>query len=425
MGTGDGKALQISCREDWQRVHALREICDGVAVGAKTWIGDRPRLTVRREVLGREPCRQPARVIFAGGRKCEVEKARRQTFLIGRRPPLLPDVVSIRCRDWQLSDVLGTLHGHGVGSLLVEGGRTLLLSFLHQGIFDRLTFYISTRDGEAARLVLEQVFPELPEMSCERFGEGTLLSYSRALPQGRARDLRHLLDGKLSYIEPVANGGQGLVLMGPVPLPILLDKEPRGFEWYVYGRASDAGKAPERDRVNSALVYGDIEAAEAPLVRIHSGCHTGDIFSSLRCDCGAQLERSLGEIVSEGAGVAIYIAEHEGRGIGLWAKAMAYLLQDQGRDTFEANRELGFPDDARCYDEAAAVLARLLRNRRIRLLSNNPEKRAAFKSCGFTVLEMKSLVAGHNPFNQRYIEAKHRRGHLAQHSTSNGGDSGS
>ncbi|MCG8460376.1 MAG: dihydrofolate reductase family protein, partial [Holophagales bacterium] len=370
MGTDAGTSLPISCRDDWRRVHVLRETCDGVAVGAKTWIGDSPRLTVRREVLGRDPLRQPARVIFAGGWECEVQRARRRTFVIGRGSGDREHAVHIHSADRRLAEVLGKLHDHGIGTLLVEGGPTLLRSFLDQGIFDRLTFYVATTRKPAARRALEKVFPELPELSCVPFGEGMLLAHSCAYPQEVPIDPHPWLDGRIRYLDLGAADGERLALLGPVPLPMRIDGEARGFDWYVYGTASLPGSAPDPGRVSSVLVYGDLRQADAPLVRLHSGCQTGDVFASLRCDCGAQLHKALEEIVGEGAGLAIYLTDHEGRGIGLWAKAMAYLLQDGGLDTYQANRDLGLPEDARSYDEAAAVLDSLLGHRRLRLLSN-------------------------------------------------------
>lgn len=126
---------------------------------------------------------------------------------------------------------------------------------------------------------------------------------------------------------------------------------------------------------------GDIDAAEAPLVRIHSECLTGEVLGSGRCDCGAQLAAALDAIRAAGAGVLAYVRGHEGRGIGIRAKLAAYRLQDGGLDTFAANRDLGLPEDARRYDVPAAALA-ALGLRRIRLLTENPRKLAAVRAAG-------------------------------------------
>src|ERR1700685_2813184 len=128
-----------------------------------------------------------------------------------------------------------------------------------------------------------------------------------------------------------------------------------------------------------ALVMGDIHSAP-PLVRIHSQCLTGDVFRSLRCDCRLQLELALKSIAKEGAGILLY-EQQEGRGIGLMAKLKAYELQDHGRDTVEANEELGFAADCRGYELPAEVL-KLLGVKKVRLITNNPEKVAALETGG-------------------------------------------
>src|ERR1700745_3584244 len=128
-----------------------------------------------------------------------------------------------------------------------------------------------------------------------------------------------------------------------------------------------------------ALVMGDIHAAP-PLVRIHSQCLTGDVFGSLRCDCRLQLELALSKIAQEGAGILLY-EQQEGRGIGLMAKLKAYELQDHGRDTVEANEELGFAADCRAYELPAEVL-KVLKVDAVRLMTNNPDKVAAVEPAG-------------------------------------------
>lgn len=428
MAADDGLPLDISCSHDWHRVHMLRESYDAVAVGRRTWSGDRPRLTVRHEVIGRPPVRQPERVIFAGAGECEVADDGRSTFVVGRRA-LPPHVVHVSCDDRDLAAPLAELRRAGIRSLLVEGGPTLLRSFLEQQIYHRLTVYVDSDDPSRAREALGRRFGRLPALSSRPLGGGTLFTYRRsARPRPAAAELLRrqesevyeLLGDKLVYLAPehddVAGGpglheGDRIVLLGPVPLPIQLGGEARRFDWYVFGRVLAGEDLPHGELANSVLVYGDPGAEEAPLVRLHSGCHTGDVFSSMRCDCGAQLDCALAEIVGAGAGIAVYVTEHEGRGIGLWAKAAAYLLQDEGHDTYEANRKLGYPNDARHYADAAQVLARQLDGRRIRLLSNNPAKREALEACGLEVVETRNLVAGHNEVNHRYLEAKLRMGH--------------
>ncbi|HML28495.1 MAG TPA: GTP cyclohydrolase II [Hyphomicrobium sp.] len=149
-------------------------------------------------------------------------------------------------------------------------------------------------------------------------------------------------------------------------------------------------------------------AAPIPVVRVHSGCVTGDIFHSLRCDCYQQLQAAL-KIVSEVPyGAIIYVPYHEGRGIGLFKKIQAYALQDQGFDTVEANIEVGAPIDSRDYGLTARVL-RDLGMSEIKLLSNNPAKEQALKQNGIRIAERLPLVAAPNKFNQRYLDTKRAR----------------
>ncbi len=150
---------------------------------------------------------------------------------------------------------------------------------------------------------------------------------------------------------------------------------------------------------------GGTEGSEAPLlVRVHSECKTGDVFGSLRCDCGEQLAESMRRIEAEGTGAVIYLRQ-EGRGIGLPAKLRAYELQDQGLDTVEANLRLGFPADLRDYWEAAQIL-RLMGCTRVRLLTNNPDKVRGLTEYGLQVVERIPLHVAGNPHNQRYLQAK-------------------
>lgn len=153
-----------------------------------------------------------------------------------------------------------------------------------------------------------------------------------------------------------------------------------------------------------ALVHGDVASREAPLVRLHSECWTGDVLGSLRCDCGEQLGRALTAIVAEGAGVLIYLKQ-EGRGIGLANKLRAYALQDGGLDTVAANAALGLPVDAREYGAAAAILADLGLEM-VRLMTNNPAKIAALEAHGIRVSERVPLPALPNPVNGPYLETK-------------------
>lgn len=223
-----------------------------------------------------------------------------------------------------------------------------------------------------------------------------------------------------------------LNVLGPIPLPIDVGDTQVVFDWYTFVRHTELAKAEglaasltgRGDQalfsvlspfmsVNSALVLGDPSVAEPPLVRVHSNCLTGDVFGSKRCECGPQLDSALARIhAHEGGGVLIYMAGHEGRGIGLWAKAITYLLQDAGEGTYEANRSLGLPDDSRDFSDAAAILLHLLGgDRAFRLLSNNPKKLADLCARGLTKIESQKHVAGVNDHNRRYMTAKRDWGH--------------
>ncbi len=154
-----------------------------------------------------------------------------------------------------------------------------------------------------------------------------------------------------------------------------------------------------------ALVMGSVDPGQPTLVRVHSGCMTGDILGSRRCDCGAQLDRALERIAREGSGVLLYLQGHEGRGIGLTNKIRAYALQDQGLDTVEANQHLGYPPDMRDYGIGSQILYDL-GVRSMRLMSNNPRKRSALHGYGLSVVEVVPLAGEVNEDNQRYLETK-------------------
>jgi GTP cyclohydrolase II len=149
-------------------------------------------------------------------------------------------------------------------------------------------------------------------------------------------------------------------------------------------------------------------AGELPLVRVHSGCVTGDIFHSLRCDCYQQLQSALKSVTAAPLGVIVYVPYHEGRGIGLFKKIQAYALQDQGLDTVEANIEVGAPIDSRDYELTARILSELGMTE-IKLLSNNPAKEQALKTLGIRVAERVGIVVAPNKHNKRYLDTKRRR----------------
>jgi 3,4-dihydroxy 2-butanone 4-phosphate synthase/GTP cyclohydrolase II len=163
-----------------------------------------------------------------------------------------------------------------------------------------------------------------------------------------------------------------------------------------------------------ALIYGDISTHESVLVRVHSECLTGDVFGSLRCDCGPQLNAALHTISQEGAGVVVYLRGHEGRGIGLGHKIRAYALQEDGLDTVEANTELGLPVDSREYGIGAQILVDLGISQ-MRLMTNNPAKYGGLEGFGLDITERVSLESVPNAHNVNYLRTKREKmGHLLE-----------
>jgi GTP cyclohydrolase II len=185
----------------------------------------------------------------------------------------------------------------------------------------------------------------------------------------------------------------------------------RWGKFRIYGFRSESGSDGNR-RVEEAvaLVMGDISSTP-PLVRVHSQCLTGDVFHSLRCDCRQQLELALTLIRNAGAGILIY-EQQEGRGIGLMAKLQAYELQDSGLDTVEANERLGFKADQRDFALPGEIL-KALGVRRVRLLSNNPEKVEALERAGVEVVERVPCEVTPSPHAEEYLKTKKEKlGHL-------------
>ena len=169
------------------------------------------------------------------------------------------------------------------------------------------------------------------------------------------------------------------------------------FDLYAYTQRSNGTK-------HLALVKGDISGPEPVLVRVHSSCVTGDIFGSCRCDCGPQLHRAMRQIEREGRGAIVYMNQ-EGRGIGLLNKLKAYKLQEQGRDTVQANEELGFKSDERDYGVGASIL-RDLGVRQMRLLTNNPRKRSGLAGYGLEIVDTVPIEIAANPHNAAYLTTK-------------------
>lgn len=252
---------------------------------------------------------------------------------------------------------------------------------------------------------------------------------------------RLIADGKLFRInergkilgpeEAPAEGGLAVNILGPIPLPIRIGTLETEVRWYATVRSTELAKVEELAAdlsryggqrlfsvlassmaVNSVLAIGDGESSDDPLVRVHSSCLTGDVFGSQRCECGPQLVAALERIHADPhGGLLIYMSGHEGRGIGLWAKAATYLLQDAGEDTYEANRSLGLPDDSRDFGDAAALLHYFVRGKPFRLLTNNPKKIADLNALGLDGITPVRHVTGVSRWNRRYLAAKRERGH--------------
>jgi GTP cyclohydrolase II len=238
-------------------------------------------------------------------------------------------------------------------------------------------------------------------------------------------------DGARLAPEHRATVGPGISVLGPIPLPLKLCDLAIQVDWYACVRRTELGKIEEiadelraqkgqalfatlasSMAVNSVLIVGDPEKWENPMVRVHSSCLTGDVFGSERCECGPQLAMALDRIRSDAdGGMVIYMSGHEGRGIGLWAKAATYLLQDAGEDTYQANRSLGLPDDSRDFSDAGALLKYFVGTRPFRLLTNNPKKVRDLKGMGLDNITRVKHVTGVTASNRRYLSAKQDWGH--------------
>ncbi len=256
-------------------------------------------------------------------------------------------------------------------------------------------------------------------------------------------DVRQTLirDGKLLKLDldgavvdpgqPIDGGARSIHLLGPIPLPVKKGTNRSEANWYAAVRSSElsdvenlASQLLAQDgqhlfahlassmAVNSVLEIGPAAKSSSPLVRVHSSCLTGDIFGSRRCECGPQLESAIDRIREDPeGGYIVYMAGHEGRGIGLWAKAATYLLQDSGENTYQANRSLGLPDDSRDFSDAATLLKYFGKNRHLRLLTNNPKKIDDLVKFGVRNIKRVKHISGVDACNVGYMRAKQAWGH--------------
>jgi len=218
---------------------------------------------------------------------------------------------------------------------------------------------------------------------------------------------------------------ENICLVGPVKLPVKQGDFSAIFQWYNWLKIDTSLSKEEIidglasanlafSQQSSVLVYGDFPHTDDALIRMHSICHTGDIFGSQRCDCGYQLHESMKMIVEHGCGAIFYLADHEGRGIGLFSKSLAYLLQEEGLDTVEANHALGFSDDTRSYEEAITVLG-ALRSKPVTLITNNPKKLAALQAHGLAAEGHVPLWGGLTETNSFYLNTKiEKSGHIRE-----------
>ena len=225
--------------------------------------------------------------------------------------------------------------------------------------------------------------------------------------------------------------GETISILGPIPMPLDIGVRRVEVQWYAAVRNTElaaaqkladelrARKAQESFAslvsamaVNSVLIIGDPGEWREPLVRVHSSCLTGDVFGSERCECGPQLYSAIARIDDdEQGGIIVYMSGHEGRGIGLWAKAATYLLQDGGEDTYQANRSLGLPDDSRDFTDAGSLLRYFVDDKPFRLLTNNPKKVDDLEAMGLTGITRVKHVVGVRDSNRRYLSAKQGWGH--------------
>jgi 3,4-dihydroxy 2-butanone 4-phosphate synthase/GTP cyclohydrolase II len=275
---------------------------------------------------------------------------------------------------------------------LLRPGHVFPLRAREGGVLDRRGHTEAALDlarlaGTSPAAVLAEIVRDDGTMARE--GDARAFAAEHGLPMISIAELAHHRRAVEQLVEH----------LGAVALPT-----PHGrFDAHVYRSTIDGVE-------HVALTMGDLDGGDPPLVRVHSECLTGDVLGSRRCDCGEQLELGLAAIAAEGRGALVYVRGHEGRGIGLARKLQAYALQDRGRDTVEANVELGLPVDARDYHAPAQIL-RDLGADRVRLLTNSPDKVAQLRGYGVETVERIPLVAPPRAERAAYLEAKRTKLH--------------
>jgi GTP cyclohydrolase II len=401
IATRTGSSRWISGEESLRFAHELRAGHDAVLVGIGTALADDPRLTVR---LAEGP--DPLKVVLDSTLRLPSDAAMLRetpdrTVLLTtaaapehdvRRAQACGARVVVAASDGagrvDLGDGLRRLAEIGVRSVLVEGGAQVITSLLRQHLVDYLAVCVA---------------PIILGRGVEAVDDLGIAELARALGL-RALDVRRLGQDVIVSGEVVAQRQDGTLAGTREPRLAASAQLPTRhgpFELRVYERAG--AEYP-------ILIRGSLAGEPPPLVRLHSECLTGEVFGSLRCDCGEQLDLGLEMIAAEGRGALVYLRQ-EGRGIGLMNKIRAYGLQDMGMDTVQANVALGLPADARTYDVAAAVL-RQAGAPRVRLITNNPTKVLGLEANGVRVVERVPLQPTIHADNAEYLRIKvERMGH--------------
>ncbi|MEU6576471.1 bifunctional 3,4-dihydroxy-2-butanone-4-phosphate synthase/GTP cyclohydrolase II [Streptomyces sp. NPDC046805] len=324
---------------------------------------------------------------------------------------------------------------HGVSTGISASDRATTLQLLASGTAEHTDFVrpghvfpLRTRPGgvlvrnghteaavDLARLAGLRPAGAIVEIAGE---DGRMLRLPELIPFARKHGLTIIsIEDLIAYrrtSERQALPGQAVTPaeQAPTPAEPVVRREAEVSLPTAHGTFTAYGYRATADGVEHvALVHGDIGDGEDVLVRVHSECLTGDVFASLRCDCGPQLDAALERIQAEGRGVVVYLRGHEGRGIGLMSKLRAYELQERGHDTLDANLELGLPADARDYGAGARILADL-GVRSVRLMTNNPDKTEALQRHGIKVTGREPMPVQAGEHNLRYLRTKRdRMGH--------------
>jgi GTP cyclohydrolase II len=348
-----------------------------------------------------------------------IAEARRgvPVVLAARHPLIIVPAETVGAEGLRLIDILSG----GPAMLLLAPSRAAAV--LHHDVPDK-THAIALKlarpliDVEtlkrAADPTMEQILPDFETTTPPQEAEAALAlgKLARLLPAMVAAPVKHgwasRREGADLLSVPAADLlaypmelAASLTKVADVPVPLDAARDARLIAF----RALDQGIE------HMAILVGEPEKQEAPLVRLHSECFTGDLLGSLRCDCGPQLQGAIARMAQEGAGAVLYLAQ-EGRGIGLINKLRAYTMQDRGLDTLDANRALGWQADERNFHIAASMLE-ALDIKKIRLLTNNPEKVDALRACGIEIIERVPHEFAPNGVNDSYLATKARRfGHL-------------